>query len=277
MRGRIFVALVGLSATLASAPITAAGAQSAPITAQTLIDRAEISDLLTRYYWNFGDSSAESFGKYYTDDAEFVLGARTVKGIEAIKGVYAAVPTDTPQRKSFSFNVLIGNPMITVHGNTATARLVFTEIVIEKNARYSVELEDSEGLRNPDPGSYSIVALTDRAPEVKLQTPARTEVDLAPGGSLSIQARATDDFGVVAINLARFRHRDFGRRIGDLLDDGLHREQLDLPVLRVEFCLQLFAALVELARRGEHGFFHRLDDHIRLDAFFLRECFDCLL
>lgn len=75
---------------------------------------------------------------------------------------------------------------------------------VEKNTRYSVELEDAEGLRNPDPGSYSIVALNDRAPDVKLQVPARTEIDVAPNGLLAIQARATDDFGVASMKL-RYR------------------------------------------------------------------------
>ena len=36
---------------------------------------------------------------------------------------------------------------------------------------------------------------------MKLQAPSRTEIDLAPNGSLAIQARATDDFGVTAIKL----------------------------------------------------------------------------
>ena len=44
-----------------------------------------------------------------------------------------------------------------------TTKLV-CEFLVDKNARYSVELEDHEGLRNPDPGSYSVVALTDRPP-----------------------------------------------------------------------------------------------------------------
>lgn len=77
----------------------------------------------------------------------------------------------------------------------------YTELVVEKNARYSIELEDREGLRNPDPGSYSIIALADRAPEAKLQAPARTEVDVTSNGLLSIQARASDDFGVTHVRL----------------------------------------------------------------------------
>lgn len=127
------------------------------------------------------------------------------------------------------------------------------EITVEKNARYSVELEDDEGLRNPDPGSYSIVALTDRAPEVKLQCPTRTEVDLAPGGSLAIQARATDDFGVVSMQLklradsrSAFTARELPLTMasGELLESApasgargtrtaVARARIDVPSLRV--------------------------------------------
>jgi hypothetical protein len=50
-----------------------------------------------------------------------------------------------------------------------------------------------------------------------------------------------------------------------------------LTVLGVELGFQFFAALVKLARRGEHGLFHRLDDDVRLDALFLGQCLDRLL
>lgn len=86
-------------------------------------------------------------------------------------------------------------------GPATIASRYSVDIPVDKNIRYSVELEDAEGLRNPDPGSYSIVALNDRAPEVKLQIPSRTEIDVTPNGVLGIQARASDDFGVMAIKL----------------------------------------------------------------------------
>jgi hypothetical protein len=103
------------------------------ITAETLVDRASVLDLLTRYYNNFGKAGGESFGTFYSDDAEMVLGKTSYKGRAAIEGAYKALAgADIPQRKSFSFNVLMTNPLIVVHGNTATARLIFTEIVIDK-------------------------------------------------------------------------------------------------------------------------------------------------
>ncbi len=101
------------------------------MTAQGAIDHAQIEDLLSRYYWNFGGDS-ENFGALYTKDAEMMLGPKSYKGIEAIKGAYTGMPKDIPQRKSYSFNVLMNNLLIGLHGDTATAQLVFTEIIIDK-------------------------------------------------------------------------------------------------------------------------------------------------
>jgi hypothetical protein len=117
---------------LALAPAGAALAQAAPTTTQALADRAAISDLLTRYYNNFGGGVESKIGEFYAEDGEMILGTRSYKGIEAIKGAYAAVPADAPQRKSFALNILISNLLVTVHGDTATARLVFTETLTAK-------------------------------------------------------------------------------------------------------------------------------------------------
>ena len=123
--------LTGLAA-LALALAAPLAAKDAPLTAQALADPAQVEDLLTRYYWNFGNSKAESFGEYYAPDAEFVLGKNTYKGVKAIEGMYAAVPKDVPQRSAYALNILINNMLVTMHGQTATARLVFTETITQK-------------------------------------------------------------------------------------------------------------------------------------------------
>ena len=126
--------LLGVAAALglSLAPAGAALAQSEPLTAQALADRAAISDLLTRYYNNFGNGAESKVGEFYAEDGEMILGTRHYKGIEAIKGAYAAVPADAPQRSAFALNILISNMLVTVHGDTATARLVFTETLTRK-------------------------------------------------------------------------------------------------------------------------------------------------
>ena len=121
--------VLGAAVALAAIP---AAAKEAPLTAQALADRAQVENLLTRYYWNFGNSNSESFGEYYAPDAEFVLGKNTYKGVKAIEAMYAAVPKDVPQRSAYALNILISNMLVTMHGQTATARLVFTETITQK-------------------------------------------------------------------------------------------------------------------------------------------------
>lgn len=125
--------ILALGAALALAlPATAATAQSGAYSAQALADRAQIEDLLTRYYNHFGGGVEALVGEFYAPDGEMILGQTSYKGIEAIKGAYAAVPSDAPQRKSYALNILISNMLVTVNGDTATARLVFTETIIDK-------------------------------------------------------------------------------------------------------------------------------------------------
>jgi uncharacterized protein (TIGR02246 family) len=132
--GMIGKRMSGLAAAvaLAVAPAGGAIAQQAPPTAQALADRAAISDLITRYYNNFGNGAESKVGEYYAEDGEMILGQTHYKGIEAIKGAYAAVPADAPQRRAFALNILISNMLVTIRGDIATARLVFTETLTDK-------------------------------------------------------------------------------------------------------------------------------------------------
>jgi SnoaL-like protein len=123
---------LGATLALAIAPVSGLSAQGRSLTPQALADRAEIADLLTRYYNNFGGGIESKLGEFYAPDGEMILGTNHYKGIKAIQGAYAAVPSDAPQRKSYALNILINNMLVTVHGATATARLVFTETITEK-------------------------------------------------------------------------------------------------------------------------------------------------
>lgn len=128
---------------------------------------------------------------------------------EALSGSLATIRIEaaTPVKKALlryrgSDEELKFVPTDTIGDGPAAASSRFvTEVLVDKSCRYSVELEDAEGLRNPDPGSFSIVALADRPPEVKLQVPSRTEIDVTPDGVMALQAKGVDDFGVLAMTL----------------------------------------------------------------------------
>lgn len=102
------------------------------VTPKSLVDRAEVQDLITRYYYNFGRENAKSFPDFYADDAELILGDKHFAGKEGIAKAYAHSGGESPMSKAYSFNVTISNPLIVVHGDTASAQLTFTEYLIDK-------------------------------------------------------------------------------------------------------------------------------------------------
>jgi len=131
---------------LASAP--AARAED-KMTAQSLIDRQLILDQITRYYYNFGKVDRQSEPSFYAEDGELILGTRHYKGREGIAQAYNRAPTPpasgaasaagaapaaaaAPPRERTAFNVTIENPLIVVHGDTATSQVIFTEYRQEK-------------------------------------------------------------------------------------------------------------------------------------------------
>jgi ketosteroid isomerase-like protein len=110
------------------------------MTSRELSDRAQIQDLITHYYYNFGRSERESFTDFYADDAELILGANHFTGKDGIAKAYERAGGNSPAAKAYSFNVTISNPLITVHGETASAELIFTEYVMQKQG-------DAPGIR----------------------------------------------------------------------------------------------------------------------------------
>ena len=139
------VALGLCCVALASAP--AARAEDT-MTVQSLIDRQLILDQITRYYYNFGKAERQSEESFYAEDCELILGTRHYKGHEGIKQAYNRVPATpptgaapatgatpaaaAPPRERTAFNVAIENPLIIVHGDTATSQVIYTEYRQEK-------------------------------------------------------------------------------------------------------------------------------------------------
>jgi len=122
---------LGIAACLMIAHVPVARAQEGAITADTLVERAKIEDLLTRYYYGLGHGSADSFSAFYADDAELILGPNSYRGKQGIADAYRSAGQDDSRRKAFAFTVTLSNPLVIVHGDTATAQLIFTEFIID--------------------------------------------------------------------------------------------------------------------------------------------------
>ena len=127
---------------LALASVPAARAED-KMTVQSLMDRQLILDQITRYYYNFGKVDRQAEESFYAEDGELILGTRHYKGKEGIKQAYNRTPATppagaapaaaaAPPRERTAFNVAIENPLIIVHGDTATSQVIFTEYRQEK-------------------------------------------------------------------------------------------------------------------------------------------------
>jgi len=149
------VSAAALGLCVAGLVIAPAAHAEDKVTAQSLIDRQLILDQITRYYYNFGKAERQSEESFYAEDGELILGTRHYKGREGIKQAYNRTPATSPAgggpnagaapapgaapatavappRERTAFNVTIDNPLIIVHGETATSQVIFTEYRQEK-------------------------------------------------------------------------------------------------------------------------------------------------
>jgi len=101
-------------------------AQQPPMTVTTLIDRAQIEDLLVDYYSHLGGGHGE-FGNFYVADGTLDVNGMVAKGQQAIAALYQQVREGTPRRPG-TFRMLLTNPRIVVVGDTATADVLWTGV-----------------------------------------------------------------------------------------------------------------------------------------------------
>ena len=72
---------------------------------------------------------------------------------------------------------------------------------IEASDRYQIELIGDNDLRNPNPGTYPLVALQDLAPIGRWLLPDDEGALLLPNALLCVRVEARDDFGLAAVDL----------------------------------------------------------------------------
>ena len=126
---RLQVALCGcfLLALYAALPVAA----QIPITTQeTLLDRLQIEDMLLAYYYGFEVDDGHDWTTMYTDDAVLDINGLVYKGKKEIQGLYDNYGEISPEEDvPGKVHVLMTNPRIIVNGNTATAHMIYTEVM----------------------------------------------------------------------------------------------------------------------------------------------------
>ena len=118
--------LIALVAGLLSTQVTAAFAEQPPMTVTTVIDRAQIEDLLVTYYSHLGTGGGD-FGDFYVADGILDVNGLIAKGQQGIKELYEQVRHGTPRRPG-TFRMLLTNPHIVVAGDSATADVIWTGV-----------------------------------------------------------------------------------------------------------------------------------------------------
>src|SRR5579872_868760 len=117
--------LVTVTAALLTAS-AAALAESPPTTLATLIDRAQIEDLLVDYYGQLGGAD-RNFGTYYVEDGVLDVNGIVSRGRGPIEDLYKKLTEQAP-RQPGKFHMLLTNPKIVVNGAAATADLIWTGV-----------------------------------------------------------------------------------------------------------------------------------------------------
>jgi hypothetical protein len=120
------IRLIALIAALLSSQAAPAFAEQPPMTVTTLIDRAQIEELLVTYYSHLGTGGGD-FGGFYVADGILDVNGLIAKGQQGIKELYEQVRHGTPRRPG-SLRMLLTNPHIVVTGDTATADVIWTGV-----------------------------------------------------------------------------------------------------------------------------------------------------
>ena len=108
--------------------------QDRPVTMETLLDRIQIEDFLTRYYYDLSVGKAHELAEYFTEDAVLDVDGIVSKGHAEIAKLYtrpAGAQSPAAQARYRRGNMMLSNPIINVEGGVATAHLIWTGVINE--------------------------------------------------------------------------------------------------------------------------------------------------
>ena len=120
-----FFLLASVTLMLAASAMPAA-AEYPATTLNTLLDRAQIEDLLVDYYGKLG-TGGSNFSAFYVEDAVLDVNGLVAKGKNGIEDLYKRAAKESPVRKG-TFRMLLTNLKVVVNGKSATADVMWTGV-----------------------------------------------------------------------------------------------------------------------------------------------------
>ena len=117
--------------------------------------------------------------------------------------------TSTKDLTSAALHLIGTNTKVPVKVNTNNSKLCTVEFSIppEKLSGFSLSLTDTEKMQSRDDVVYRVSLLADRAPEIRITYPKRSEEMATRKAKFLILYEATDRFGIASMNL-RYRLGD---------------------------------------------------------------------
>jgi len=106
-----------------------ARAEQPATTLTTLLDKAQIEDMLVEYYGHLGGTDRD-LGSYYIEDGVLDVNGIVARGRKPIEGLYKQLAEGTPRPRG-TFHMLLTNPRIVIKGASATADVLWTGVLSE--------------------------------------------------------------------------------------------------------------------------------------------------
>ena len=106
-----------------------AKAEQPATTLSTLLDKAQIQDMLVDYYSQLG-AGGHDFGSFYAEDGVLDVNGIIAQGKKAIEDLYKKSADGSPSNQG-KFHMLLTNLKIVVNGSSATADVVWTGVKAE--------------------------------------------------------------------------------------------------------------------------------------------------
>lgn len=185
--------------------------------------------------------------------ARAVIGSRVEVRLTTTPGVIEAAVELLPSAERLPLDPVpdSGAPPASGEGELAFG----FEFVAREDLRLRFLLTDGDGLANPDPGLVAIEVVEDRAPEIALVAPGRSNVESVRGGALALRARVEDDFGLADVRLLvrsadddereLVRSLEFAPMGGDGASGRLH-QLLEIDALIAELAIDAATSVEQL-------------------------------